>query len=367
MKKYILLILLMCVSQAFGLELVRQRNAATVITFPLLDSNGDHLSSVAALDSEIDEWSDSADNPDGFADCTNEATEIGSTGIYYLVLTAGEVNHQYVIVRINGTNAKTQTMEIRTTISHPENTATTDDGGAINVTGGDIDGVVLVATTTTNTDMVGTDGANTTVPDASGTAASLHSTTDTLITNRTLLAADYFLFGSDTVGTVQVVNALGAGSIVTASFDGAAITDAVVADDVKVDVVTAESTDYTDYIETRTLAAAAYFLFGADEVASVATVSGNVTGSVGEVLTMNSAAVDEIWAKNLGTLTAGQPPSSPTALQASIYLYYEMFFAKHEQTAILDTVFNHTDTPIYDRVIGNAAGTTTKAQVGTVP
>ncbi len=41
--------------------------------------------------------------------------------------------------------------------------------------------VTLVATTTTNTDMVGTDGANTTVPDAAGTAATLHATTDGLI------------------------------------------------------------------------------------------------------------------------------------------------------------------------------------------
>lgn len=39
----------------------------------------------------------------------------------------------------------------------------------------------LVDTCTANTDMRGTDGANTTVPDAAGTAASLHSTTDGLI------------------------------------------------------------------------------------------------------------------------------------------------------------------------------------------
>lgn len=41
--------------------------------------------------------------------------------------------------------------------------------------------VTLVDTTTTNTDMRGTDGANTTVPDVAGTAASLHSITDALI------------------------------------------------------------------------------------------------------------------------------------------------------------------------------------------
>jgi len=38
-----------------------------------------------------------------------------------------------------------------------------------------------IGTTTTNTDMRGTDGANTTVPDAAGTAAGLHATTDAAI------------------------------------------------------------------------------------------------------------------------------------------------------------------------------------------
>ena len=38
-----------------------------------------------------------------------------------------------------------------------------------------------IGTCTTNTDMVGTAGANTTVPDAAGTAAGLHTTTDGLL------------------------------------------------------------------------------------------------------------------------------------------------------------------------------------------
>ena len=57
----------------------------------------------------------------------------------------------------------------------------TSDSGVINSTGGTIDRVTLVDTTTANTDMRGTDGANTVVPDAAVTASGLHSTTDTLI------------------------------------------------------------------------------------------------------------------------------------------------------------------------------------------
>lgn len=45
-----------------------------------------------------------------------------------------------------------------------------------------VENVALTDTCTTNSDMRGTDGANTTVPDVAGTAAGLHATTDGLIT-----------------------------------------------------------------------------------------------------------------------------------------------------------------------------------------
>ncbi len=152
MKKIlIVLMVLFLAANCFALELVRQKNVATVIMFPLIDSTTTTAlqSSATALDSEIDQWSDSADNPDGFADCSNEATEVGTTGQYYLVLTQGEMNENYIIVQIKASDALTQVILIRTTIGDPLNFATTDDGGTINVTGGAID------TTTTNTDMVG--------------------------------------------------------------------------------------------------------------------------------------------------------------------------------------------------------------------
>lgn len=65
-------------------------------------------------------------------------------------------------------------------ISALNDIAATDivSNGAITTLAGAVVNVDLVDTTTTNTDMRGTDGANTTVPDAAGTAATLHSTTD---------------------------------------------------------------------------------------------------------------------------------------------------------------------------------------------
>ncbi len=74
------------------------------ITFPILDADGDLVSGAADLDSEI--------SKDGgaFTDCVNEATEIAtSSGMYYLDLTADEMNADTVaiIVKTSTTGAKT--------------------------------------------------------------------------------------------------------------------------------------------------------------------------------------------------------------------------------------------------------------------
>jgi hypothetical protein len=53
----------------------------------------------------------------GFADCTNEAAEIGSSGMYTLDLTAAEMNGDTVTVII-----KTGTADAKTTpiVLHPQ-------------------------------------------------------------------------------------------------------------------------------------------------------------------------------------------------------------------------------------------------------
>lgn len=114
------------------MEVVRQKNAATYIVFPIVDADGDLVTSAADLDSELDAWTDGA-APDGFADCTNEATEIGSTGMYYLSLTQTEMNNDYIVVQVqtSTSGAKTQVILIRTIVGDPLNIATTDDATAI--------------------------------------------------------------------------------------------------------------------------------------------------------------------------------------------------------------------------------------------
>ena len=82
------------------------KNKALRITFPLFDNDGDLVTGAAGLDSEVSKDGGS------FTDCTNEATEIGASGIYYLDLVQAEMNADTVaiIVKTSTTDAKTTPM-----------------------------------------------------------------------------------------------------------------------------------------------------------------------------------------------------------------------------------------------------------------
>ena len=104
----------------------RQKNVSTIITFPIIDNDGDPVESAAGLDSEITYWSDES-APVAFTDCTNEATSVGS-GVYYLQLSQSEMNFEYVYIRVktSTSDAKTQHMIIETMVGDAANIATTD-------------------------------------------------------------------------------------------------------------------------------------------------------------------------------------------------------------------------------------------------
>lgn len=68
------------------------------VTFPILD-NSNTPTSVTGLDSEISK--DQA----AFADCVNEATQIGTSGWYYLDLTADEMGASTVAIQVNHATA----------------------------------------------------------------------------------------------------------------------------------------------------------------------------------------------------------------------------------------------------------------------
>jgi hypothetical protein len=81
-----------------------KKNVAYRVTFPILDADGDLVTGATGLDSEV--------SKDGgtFIDCTNEATEIAtSSGVYYLDLTATEMNADTVAVIVKTTSIGAKT------------------------------------------------------------------------------------------------------------------------------------------------------------------------------------------------------------------------------------------------------------------
>lgn len=99
-----------------------KKNIAYRVLFPIFDADGDLVTGATGLDSEVSK------DCGTFTDCTNEATEIAtSSGMYYLDLTATEMNADSVAIIV-----KTSTVGAKTTpiILYPE-----EDGDVrVNVT-----------------------------------------------------------------------------------------------------------------------------------------------------------------------------------------------------------------------------------------
>lgn len=90
---------------------IPRKNTAFRVYFPILDADGDLVTGASALDSEV-----SLDGA-AFGDCTSEATEIGSTGNYYLDLTASEMNADAVVVQVKTSSSGAKTTVI---VMYPE-------------------------------------------------------------------------------------------------------------------------------------------------------------------------------------------------------------------------------------------------------
>ena len=113
--------------------------------------------------------------------------------------------------------------------------------------------VPLVTTCTTNTDMRGTDGANTTVPDAAGTAATLHGITDGKI--------DVIGTNVDQIETAVITNAAGV--------------------DIAADIIAMKIDTKNLYDNQGNWSTATGFATPTNITAgTITTVSGNVNGSV---------------------------------------------------------------------------------------
>jgi len=97
----------------------------------------------------------------------------------------------------------------------------------IDLTAGAVDNVTLVATTTTNTDMRGTDGANTVVPDAAGVAPTVTEITTDMDASSTQLAAIVLDTGTTLPNQITALNDISVSDILTTQ-----MTEAYAADNV---------------------------------------------------------------------------------------------------------------------------------------
>lgn len=83
------------------------KNVAFRVYLSIFDADGDLVTGATALDSEVSK------DAGTFADCTNEATEIATaSGVYYLDLTAAEMNADAVCIIVKTSTAGAKTTPI---------------------------------------------------------------------------------------------------------------------------------------------------------------------------------------------------------------------------------------------------------------
>lgn len=191
-----------------------RKNAAFRVTFPIYNSSGDLVTGASGLDSEV--------SIDGgtFSDCTNEATEIATaSGIYYLDLTAGELNGDTIAINVKSTSNKTTTIVI-----YPE------ELGDIRVDVGQISGDATAADNAEAFfDGTGYAGTNNVIPTV--TAAGL---ADGAIT-AAKIASDAITAAKIADGTIDAAT-FAAGAINAAAIASDAITAAKLAADVTTEI-----------------------------------------------------------------------------------------------------------------------------------
>jgi hypothetical protein len=186
---------------------VARKNVAYRVQFGIYKNDGTLITGATGLDSEVSK--DSA----AFADCTSEATEIGSSGVYYLDLTSTEMNADVVSILVKSTS--TGAVPVILTIN-PE------EGGDIRV-----NATHLAGTAQTGRDI----GASVLLSSGTGTGQ-VNLSSGRADANITYIGGSVLNTSNPQIG-VNVVNAAGtawnSGGITASTVAGNAITAASIA------------------------------------------------------------------------------------------------------------------------------------------
>jgi hypothetical protein len=310
---------------------IPRKNTAYRVYFPLLDADGDLVTGATGLDSEV-----SLDGA-SFADCTNEATEIGSSGMYYLDLTSSEMNADAVvlIVKHSTSGGKTTPItlypeelgDIRVDVgmisgdsAAADNAEAAFDGGSYNVGGG---GVVAASVT-------GNVGGNVT-----GSVGSLAAQAKADVNAEVDSALDTAIPGSPTANSInERVKAI------DDKLPSGNIGDATAANQTTIQ-------GYVDALETRLTEARAGYLDN---------LSGGAVALDADIQTI-IGYVDELETRLPGSFSelGSVPGATPTLVQLLMFLYMQ---ARNKITQTADTATFHNSA-------GSAIGTAATSDDGT--
>lgn len=254
-----------------------RKNTAFRVTFPIYNSSGDLATGASGLDSEV------SIDAGTFADCTNEATEIAtSSGIYYLDLTAGEMNGDTVALNVKSTGNKNTTIVI-----YPE------EIGDIRADVVQISGDTTAADNLESfTDGTGYAGTNNVIPTV---------TTTTTATNVTIvngLASGVITAASIADGAIDAAT-FAAGAINAAAIAADAITAAKLASDVTTEIQSGLLTSSAFDMKIGTPAGASL----AADVAAVKSETAAILTDTAEIGTAGAGLTAVASAANLATLT----------------------------------------------------------------
>lgn len=96
------------------MELRLQKNAAAELMFPMVDSAAPASFKSGLTVTDTGYYKDGAGSWTALS-ITDTVTEIGTTGMYTLELTAGEMNHDLIMIKMTGSGAADSAIIIRTT------------------------------------------------------------------------------------------------------------------------------------------------------------------------------------------------------------------------------------------------------------
>ena len=338
------------------------KNTAHRITFPLRKTDGSLKSGAAGLDSEV-----SIDGA-AFADAGSEATEIGTTGIYYLDLTAAEMNGDTIAVQTKYTGGGNMTA---VTVMYPQeagdikvdvqsisgdstaadNLETATDGGSYNVGGG---GVVAASVTAEVT-------ANVTKLSGDATAAD---------------NAEAFFDGTGYAGTNNTI------PTVTTAVN---LTNAPTSGDLTATMKTSVTTACTASTPTAAAVTGAVGSVTGAVGSVTGNVGGNVVGSVGSVTGLTASNLDTTVSSRatpaqvntevldvLNVDTFAEPgqeaPAATNTLAKKIGYLFKFLRNRHTQTSTTFKVYADDATTVDQKATVSDDGTTfDRTEIATGP